>query len=99
MTDRQLPSIEEGHTVPELFVRETFQSRHRLVVDMTVSWSQQLDLAWPFEIRRLVLQAEPPQSEPEAQACVDFAQVPRHFADRAPFRIGSEVVLIGREYF
>jgi hypothetical protein len=98
-TNRQLPAIEEGHGVFELIVREALQPRHRLLVDAAIPWSEQLDLARPFEIRRIILEAEPPQSDSEAQARVDFAQVPRHLPDRAALRVGAEVVLIRRECF
>src|SRR6185312_4326318 len=35
----------------------------------------------------------------KAEASVDLAQVPRHLADRAALRVGTEVVLVGGERF
>ncbi len=66
---------------------------------MAIPGGEQLDLARPLEIRRLVLEAEPPKGDSEAQARVDLAQVPGHLSKRAPFGVGAEVVLVRREYF
>ena len=66
MTNGEPPSIEEGHGVLELIAPEAFQPHHRLVVNMAIPGGEQLDLARPLEIWRLVLKAEPPQSDSEA---------------------------------
>src|SRR5262249_23951297 len=99
VTEREAATVDEDHGLRELIIPEIPEPGARLLVDATVSWREQRDLARPFEIRRLVLEAEPPKGDAEGQAGVDLAQVPGHLSDRAPFGVGAEVILIGWERF
>ena len=61
--------------------------------------SQQLDFPRAFEVRGFVFETESVLSDPEAQAGVNFAEMPRQLSDGAAFGVGSEVVLVVRECF
>ena len=58
LTDRELAAIEESHDAIELIVPDIVQSRQSLVMDSTISRSQEADLSGALEIRGLVLEAE-----------------------------------------
>src|SRR6185503_12175657 len=95
----QLLAVEVGDGLIELLAPQVREACRGLLVDPAKPGSQEIDFPWAFEVRGFVFETESMLSDPEAQAGVNFAEMPRQLSDGTAFGVGSEVVLVARECF
>src|SRR5215212_7799862 len=99
VANRHRPPVGKSDLIVEYFIVDVVEARDGLLVNAPISRGELVDLTRAFEIRHVVVVVELPLGHPEAEACVDFGEVPGELTNRATLWVGTKIVLVGGQRF